>query len=95
MQVVWKFPLSAIGTVSEIEMPVGAEILRPGIDGEGKGVVWAKVTDEAPKGIRRLYVERTGTRLEHDGKYIGSVVVESLGALWQIFHVFDLGWKNG
>jgi hypothetical protein len=72
--------------VSEIDLPVSAQILSVGIQ-NSQIVIWAKVEHpKEPTRIRQLVVGNTGVALPFtNGRFIGTV--ESNGIVWHIFEV--------
>jgi hypothetical protein len=73
--------------VSEVILPVSAQILSVGIQ-KDEMVIWARVEyPNEPKRARQLIVGNTGVALPFtNGRFIGTV--ESSGVVW---HVFECG----
>ena len=84
LTMVWKFPLP-MKDIAEIEMPIGAEVLYVGTQGQG-AFLWARANPDAPRKTRRFRVAGTGHTLGTVGTYIGSFMLLD-GAL--VFHVFE------
>lgn len=92
---IWKFPLFTDGrAVVDVEMPVGAEIVRFGIQfvgpildkpRQGHPTVWALCDEEAAKETRRFAVVGTGHPLPDGAAYIDSYDAEPF-----VWHVIEL-----
>ncbi len=81
---VWKFPLP-LKDLAEGEMPMYAEILYVGVQGDS-AFLWAWVNPDAPRKTRRFRVSGTGHTLGAVGAHVGSFMLLG-GAL--VFHVFE------
>lgn len=85
MKTIWKFQLTA-----DTDMPVGAEILKVGFQGEAI-MGWAMVESTDEREIRHFISLGTGWNLGDDGNgfvgaYIDTVMAPS-GLVWHVFEV--------
>lgn len=86
MRAIWKFPLE-IG-LTDIEIPVGAELLAVQTQAPDTPCLWAIVNLEADRETRRFAVVGTGHPLNgSEQKYIGTF--QLLGGAF-VGHVFEL-----
>lgn len=79
---IWKFSLAFVTGDGEptcdVQMPVGAQILRLGMQGPAHGqarltpTLWALVDDEAAQEQRRFQVVGTGHAVPQGAAYVGS-----------------------
>lgn len=83
-EVVWKYPLADV--VNDVEMPAGAAVLMVA-EQHGKICLWAKVSPDAERVIRRFQVVGTGhAELGGTETYLGSALVNNGNF---VFHVFE------
>lgn len=96
MQAIWKFPLpfQHDDPVCEVQMPVGAAILRfavqsvpvpPAPSWEYTPCIWALVDSDAPMVARRFTVYGTGHPLPALAEYVGTY--DAGPFVWHVFEV--------
>ena len=93
MDAVWKFSFEIQDFIT-IEMPVGAEILHVGSQGD-KGCIWARVTTGHKKESRQFRLTGTGHPLDrnHDIEHVGTFETRGGTFVWYLFE-FPGGWKQ-
>jgi hypothetical protein len=84
MAAIWKFDLRP--HKNRIEMPCDAEVLSIAFQGNDLKL-WARVDRDRPGEIRTIHVVATGSEVDPEGRFIGTVF-HSIGL---VFHVFDCG----
>lgn len=87
---IWKFPLSRASDISEVPMPIGAQVLTVQLQ-HGNPCIWALVDPTAEVEIRRFRMAGTGHSLDETGRHIGTIQMAG-GDL--IFHFFELEAKS-
>ena len=88
MQTIWKFPLTALGTI-RFSMPRDAVPLCVQVQNEIP-TIWARIPDTDAQSFTRTFrVFGTGHNMDNfQGEYIGTFQLDG-GAL--VFHVFEEG----
>ena len=72
MEIIYKYQLACLGS-TDIELPLGAEILTAQIQGNSL-CIWVKVNPEAPMKTQSFFVLGTGIPFEITGlNYISTV----------------------
>jgi len=92
MKRIWKFLLTPEGV---IEMPINAEILSAGVQGE-EIYIWAIVEPGSPTETRRFQTYGTGHQIDIDPDYLWFIGTVFLGSLVfpLVFHVFEDRWTE-
>lgn len=85
MQSVWKFPLLETDE-QDVVMPCDARILSVQTQAEVM-CIWAIVSPDAARKVRRFAIVGTGRRVPAQATYIGTTQLAG-GAL--VFHIFEL-----
>jgi hypothetical protein len=84
VRAVWKYTLPMASDEADILMPIGAEVLAVGNQGNNL-CLWARVDPEAELETRRFRVRGTGLP-GAEGEHVGTVLLYN-GAL--VLHVFE------
>lgn len=80
---IYKYEISPTG--KRMALPAGAELLTVGIQGS-EAVLWARVSPDATKVVRRIVAIPTGAEAPEGYRYVGTFHMREL-----VFHVFDGG----
>lgn len=86
----WKFKLSGVPGVCEIEMPKNSKILKLGLQFD-QVVLWAACNPKAEKEMYRFVIAFTGDTIVNDDlEYVDTLQIESKERNFQylVLHVF-------
>ena len=94
MYSIWKYPVEPDFVNQVFEMPIGAEIISFGLDGEDRLCFWAIVNTDAPLEARIIACVGTGWPIDNIFNERTSKYVNFIGTATHtpyVWHLFELG----
>lgn len=85
-----RYPMKLTTEEQEVVLPRGARIMAMVVEkvssAETVPVLYAKIDESQPKGVRKFWMCRTGETLKHLGStYVGHAMIEC--EMWHVFEV--------
>jgi hypothetical protein len=83
--VIWKQTLQTVGTVQQVAMPSGAEIIHVAAQ-HNEPTIWFTCVVTNPTVMRKFVLVPTGGSMPRDFQYVGTVLMD-LGML--VLHLYE------
>lgn len=90
MKTIWKYKIPINDDIHEIRIPLNAKILK--VDHQDNPqiiVMWAEVTDNAPRIIKHYRVFGTGHEIPNDSLWMGTCQIGKF-----VWHLYELLWMG-